>query len=104
MKSYKDFDVEYIGSSDIAALVLCGYKKGKGAIARMLDFGIDENYMAYIVDTKEVEIGKHYTLIDTFNSWLKIYDDTERTATFKADIIKIYRAGDMGCIIQLINE
>jgi hypothetical protein len=103
MKNYKDFDKSFIGASDTATLILAGYQEGKGIVATTLDFGEDGIYKAYIVDD-ETEIGSHYTKVATFNSWLKIYDDDELTSRIKAKEINIYRAGDFGCIIQLIKE
>lgn len=52
MKSYKDFEKEFIGDSDIATLIMLGY------------------------DSKE----------------------------FHADVIKVFRAKEFGCIIQLLKE
>lgn len=40
MKTYKDFSKQYIGCSDIAALVMVGCGKG-GVCAEMLRFGED---------------------------------------------------------------
>ena len=82
MKSYKEYDREFIGDSDIAALTFVGTTKN----------------------------GDHYTLemeFETssgFKAWLKIYDDEGLTADYSADKIKVYRAGDFGCIIQLIGK
>ena len=102
MKSYKQFEKTYIGDSDIAALVLVGCDK-TDVVARMLNFGEDGTYKAY-VDDSDTEIGNHYNKICSFNHWLKIYDDDGCTAEFKADLIIVYRAGEMGCIIQLVND
>lgn len=105
MENYKECPVAYIGDSDIAALILVGYRNGSkdGLVTEPLYFGMDGSYKAYIVD-EETEIGKHYKLKATFNYWLKIYDDDELVHNIKAKEIKIYRAGDMGCIIQIIKE
>ena len=102
MKNYKEYERKYIGGSDIAALVLVGCDEN-GAKTQLLDFGGDNSYMAYIVD-ENAEIGAHYKEVATFNYWLKIYDDHERTFSVYAKEIKIYRAGDYGCIIQIIGE
>lgn len=104
MKTYKEFREAYIGSSDIASLVMVGYVKGKGVYPEMLHFGIDNSYSAYIVTEENVTIGAHYQKVAEFNSRLKIYDDEGLAGSFKAEKIIVYRAGMMGCIIQLINQ
>jgi hypothetical protein len=103
-KTYKQFEKHIIGFSDIATLVMVGCRKGADdLICEPLHFGMDGTYHAYIVDNfdddEEVQIGEHYTLKATFNSWLKIYDDENLTFTASGSEISIYRAGEMGCII-----
>lgn len=102
MKTYKDFKKQYIGSSDIASLILAGYKDGEGFITTPLHFGQDRSYSAYIVEG-EAEIGSHYEKRAEFDTWLKIYDDEELVKTFDAKKIIVYRAAEMGCIIQVIE-
>lgn len=113
-KSYKEYDKWYIGSSDIASLILVGHKNDEGLKLHDLHFGIDDSYSAYIVDDNAI-IGDHYKLEAEFNTWLKIYDDDglvnsfkydgdELVKRFNADIIRVYRAGMQGCIIQLIDK
>ena len=108
MKSYKEYDREFIGDSDIAALIFVGTTKN-GLEAKILDFGCDGRYNAYIVD-ENAKIGDHYSLemeyetSSGFKAWLKVYDDEGLTADYTADKIKVYRAGDFGCIIQLIGK
>ena len=104
MKTYKEFVKQYIGSSDIASLILAGYVKEKGLDLKELHFGQDDSYSAYIVEGDDVEIGSHYSKVAEFNTWLKIYDDNELTKSFYADRIVVYRAAEMGCVIQLIHE
>lgn len=101
-KSYKDFEKQYIGNSDIASLILAG-SSPNGLKLHDLHFGIDDSYQAYIVNG-ECEIGEHYELEAEFNIWLKIYDDDRLVKRFNADIIRVYRAGMQGCIIQLLNR
>lgn len=103
MKSHYDYEKQFIGSSDIAALVLVGFQNGNGLQAKVLDFGEDASYYAYIVD-KECEIPDHYEKRVEFAEYMIVYDDDEKVATFKANKIIVYRAGDRGCIIQLFNE
>jgi len=106
MKNYKEFESKslerkYIGSSDIASLILVGCGEN-GLELKELHFGEDGSYQAYIIDNKDVEIPSHYSLVAEFETWLKIYDDEELTQRFNADKIEIYRAGEMGCIIRLL--
>jgi len=103
MKSYKDFEKRYIGDSDIAALILVGYKDNEGLVTQILNFEEDGDYRAYIVRGADVEIGTHYKKVATFNSWLKVYDDDTKILDENAGEINVYRAGMRGCIIQLID-
>ena len=47
MKSYKDFEKEFIGDSDIATLIMLGYdsKEKDGLLLKKLNFGEDGNYL-----------------------------------------------------------
>ena len=101
MKNYKEFFKQYIGFSDIAALVMVGYKDDIGATTELLRFGKDSSYYAYVCEG-EVEIGTHYELVQEFNCWLKIYDDTELVKEFNGRTIRVYRAGEEGCIINVL--
>ena len=103
MKTYKDFEQIYIGASDIAALILVGCYKEEGLKTQVLNFGEDSNYKAYIVTDAEAVIGNHYEKVTSFNHWLKIYDDDGKTYEVRAKEINIYRAGNFGCIIQIIQ-
>lgn len=102
MKTYKNFEKQYIGSSDIASLILAGYQEGKGFVTIPLHFGQDGSYSAYIIEGK-AEIGSHYEKQIEFDSWLKVYDDEELVKKFKGKKIIVYRAAEMGCIIQIIQ-
>ena len=102
-KSYKEFEKVYIGDSDIASLILAGGGLYTPIWTQTLSFGEDASYYTYVVNGKDVEIGAHYREVAKFKSWLKIYDDYELVKTFKANKIVVYRAGEMGCIIQLID-
>lgn len=102
MKTYKDFEKQYIGDSDIASLILAGYKEGEGFVTMPLHFGQDGSYSAYIVEG-EAEIGSHYEKRAEFDSWLKVYDDEELVKRFEGKKIIVYRAAEMGCIIQILN-
>lgn len=95
MKTYKDFGKIYIGDSDIASLTI-----RSGMNAYTLDFGEDNSYAAYFV-TEDAEIGSHYEERISSEHGLWIYDDNECTARIVCDSFKIYRAGQMGCIISV---
>ena len=101
MKGYKEYEKKYIGMSDIANLILAGFSDN-GLRLTALHFGMDNDYYAYIVDS-DAEIGEYYTKVAEFRSWLRIYDDSFLTQEFNSDKINVYRAGEMGCIIQLIK-
>lgn len=103
MKFYKDRK-EDIGSSDVAALALIGPKPKKGLRAQILNFGEDGCYNAYIVDDPEVEIPNHYKKITEFCKWMEVYDDDGLCKKYYAEKINVYRAGEYGCIIQLLPE
>lgn len=103
--TYKDFEKIYIGSSDIATLVLVGCGDD-GVKVGQLNFGSDGSYYAYIVEcdnAEEIKIESHYTKVATFNHWLKIYDDDGKTFDGCGKEVNIYRAGQFGCIIQIIQ-
>lgn len=105
MRYYKDCPVLNMGYSDIAALVLVGFKENEsaGAVSELLKFGSDGSYKAYIVP-EDTAIPEHYKKITTFNKWLKVYDDGQRIIEFRAKKINIYRAGNFGMIVQLIES
>lgn len=99
--NYKAYDTTYIGSSDVAALTLTGCTDD-GLIAEVLQFDQKGSYRAYIVPADTI-IGEHYTLKYTFNSWLKIYDDSGLSAQFTGSTINIYRDDSEECIVQVVE-
>ena len=103
-KSYKDYKKVFIGDSDIATLIVAGMKPNEGVTADTLCFGADGSYYAYIVDS-EAEIPSHYKLEKAFVTWVRFYDDNTMTKEFSAskigNPIRIYTAGDFGCIVQI---
>ena len=97
MKTYKDFEKTYIGSSDIAALIVVGCRDNEGLKTESLHFCEDGSYSAYIIEqteNEEIKIESHYTKVATFNHWLKIYDDDGKTFDCRGKEINIYRAGE----------
>jgi hypothetical protein len=83
-KHYKwDYEKQYIGGSDVAALILVGCKE-HGIHTDVLHFGEDNSYNAYIVDELAI-IPDRYKLVHEFSSWMKIYDDDSMVKKFEAE-------------------
>lgn len=102
-KTYKDYKKIYIGESDRAELTLRFFNFEKKAIDHQgLHFGGDNAYSAYLIIDENVEIPKHYNLVfENKTPWLDIIDDTSVITFNNIENLKIYRAGDYGCIIYL---
>lgn len=123
MKTYKDFEKIYIGSSDGAMLTV---RSGLNLFALM--FGEDGSYSAYECFGDDVAVGEHYRKVFRAERSIRIYDDLEMTYANsgyshdefsfaevvecqcrhreKAETYKyvdIYRAGEFGCIIHWNN-
>ncbi|MBQ9975865.1 MAG: hypothetical protein IJP16_05080 [Clostridia bacterium] len=94
---YKEYPKQCIGASDGASLTVRFPDS-----ARMLHFGEDGVYHAYVVD-ENAEIGEHYKLLYAGRHWVRIYDDASLSFEAVADSILVYVAGAKGCVIQLIN-
>lgn len=103
-KSYKDYEKISLGTSDIGSLILVAPPLDGETILHFgeLHFGSDGNYSAYVVNDFAI-IGEHYKLSFECDSWLKIYDDEGLTFKIDACKIKIFTAGNFGCIIQTID-
>lgn len=105
---YKDKYI-HLGYSDIGCLILVGItadsrkEKDGWFTLKPINFGGDGEYGAWLID-ETVEVPEHYHLEFELKSWCKIYDDETLKATFHAEQINIYTAGDYGCLIQLINK
>lgn len=100
MRSYMEYRREFIGKSEISALVMVGFKDKQGIVPEMLNFSVEDSYYAYICDSEAI-IGTHFKLVAEYNSWMNIYDDKTMVKSFIKGSIKVYRAGDVGCIIQV---
>ena len=100
MKNYKDFEKEYIGDSDIAALTIT-FNTRFGVDSKILEFGGDSAYHAYVC-VGDVIIGSHYVKAASGKTWLKIYDDNGLSYNERRDgmLFDIYRAGEYGCVIH----
>lgn len=101
MKSYKEYEKRSLGGSDMAALIMVG-SSDEGVKTDLLKFGEDGGYSAYLVDG-EAEIGAHYSKVATFTHWITIYDDDSCVFRSRGREINVYRAGEFGCIIQVIG-
>ena len=106
--SYKDICVA-LGGSDIATLIMVGMTmEDRPATTshlemKELNFGEDGEYSAWLVDG-DTAVPEHYTLTAEFKNWLKIYDDEGYCTYFTAPFIRVYQAGQFGCLIQLCQE
>lgn len=94
---YKKKDM-FLGESDVAALVLRFYNK-----VEFLKMGGDGAYKAYIIFNDE-EVPGHYHKEVSGEGWCNVYDDYGLTATFRANKIDFYRAGEMGILIALSRD
>ena len=103
MKSYKDYQLEYFGGSDIASLVLVYFDNVDYEVqSKILPMGSDGSYRGRVV-YNDVEIPAHYTKQFSINaSWVKIYDDDSLVWTGKEDAIyEFYTAGERTLLINI---
>lgn len=106
--SYKDVCVA-LGGSDIATLIMVGMTTEDRPVTtshldmKELNFGEDGEYSAWLIDG-DTDVPEHYTLTAEFKNWLKIYDDEGYCTYFTAPFIRVYQAGQFGCLIQLCQE
>jgi hypothetical protein len=109
---YKKYKL-YIGSSDVACLTLTGLKQD-GVSATVLPFNGDGDYHAWVVADldlipsyymlKECYSFKHIYLTgeeESVKAWLNIYDDDGLVVELEAKEIRVYRAGEFGCLIYI---
>lgn len=106
----KQKDRCYIGSSDIAAVIANGPAlDGGGLKPKVIKFGGDGSYYAYLVDENQ-ENPDHLELLGSFRNWVRLYDDMGLTLHLrpewddKAQRMNyynyfIYKGGDYDCII-----
>lgn len=107
MKSYKSCPRIYLGTSDIASLVMSGFDKSVGHRVDVLSFALDSSYSGYLAidySSSLTQIPDHYHLKASYDHWLVIYDDDGKIFDFCSDgcHIDVYRAGDMGCLIHIL--
>lgn len=99
--NYHECPRMYLGESDMAQLIL---RTDNGV--KTINFGGDGEYYAYFIDSNEkIDVLAHYAcVVDEICAWAWIYDDDSRTQkiNFKKDMrLRVYRAGEYGCIIQI---
>lgn len=103
MTNYKGFEKRYIGGSDYARILVRTCKYGN---SYEIQFGQDDEYDAYIVP-ENCEIGNHYEKVAEVNSgnWFDFFDDNEKKLSVRGNFenIEIYRAGQLGCIVRIMN-
>lgn len=99
----------WLGGSDIACLIAVGcvsddeFQNSTDVLRCLpIHFGGDGFYQAYLVD-ENAEIGSHYEIVARFGSWLRIYDDNQLVFNHNAKMFEIYRAGNYGMIIRMIE-
>lgn len=68
-----------------------------------LHFGEDGTYHAYIVHGT-CDIPLHYAEVAQFKDKIDIIDDDGFVTCYEANVIRVYRAGEFGCIIQLLDN
>ena len=112
LEPYKKYRL-FIGGSDCACLTLTGLKQD-GVSASVLQFNGDGDYHAWVVDALDL-IPSHYVLKECYSfkhtyltgeeeavkAWLKIYEDDGLVVELEAEEIRVYRAGEFGCLIYI---
>lgn len=98
--NYKN-EMRSLGGSDYATLIMVGCRGDDGLVCEPLCFGADGEYKVYIV--RDDSVPSHYKIVSIFNHWLKIYDDDGRVFDMSGWEIRVYRAGDFGCVVQILD-
>ena len=107
MQNYKEHNKISLGSSDIARITVRYMAEGEKDVSYYtLHFGSDDEYSAYYIDG-DCEIPSHYEKVFDKNVWWATFvDDTEVTQKLQGNdgyfTLRIFRAGDFGCIVQKI--
>lgn len=107
MNKYKEVRIS-LGGSDIALITCVGIIENKEDSSKsdigthFLKFGQDGEYGAYVID-QTIEVPAHYQKVAEFINWMATYDDNGHCNKFHAERIELYRAGEMGAIVRLIN-
>lgn len=97
-KHYKD-NVVYLGYSDISTIQVVGLVNNV-----KVKFAEDGSYRAYIVEQDgSIEIPAHYKKIGGVLGKALILDDSLNPSYIDCDLLRIYRAGSYGCILEVYN-
>lgn len=109
-RTYKEYPKQHLGSSDIANITV---RYADDEIENHnyihyfnLHFGGDGDYYAYLIDNDYCKIPQHYELVFDKKVYLVDFID-DREVTYhisKQCNLKIWRAGNFGCIIQIVQE
>lgn len=97
MRDHHSYSKVSLGGSDIASLIL----RSPGKLSELF-MGEDGEYSAYVVD-EECLIPSWYTQVFECKHWLSVFDDDRRTARFSGDVIRVFRSGAFGIIVQVIK-
>lgn len=109
-RTYKAYPKQNLGNSDIANITV---RYASDEIENNnyihyfnLHFGSDGDYYAYLIDNDYCKIPQHYELVfDKDVYWADFIDDKEATYHINKQCnLKIWRAGNFGCIIQIVQE
>ncbi len=103
MKYYRDYPLIYLGTSDMASLVLVYFDNVDYEVqSRILPMESYGAYRARVV-YNDVEIPSHYTKQFSINaSWVKIFDDDSSCWIGRKDAIyEFYTAGDRTLLINI---
>lgn len=98
MRDHHSYSKVSLGGSDIASLILRAPEK----LAELF-MGEDGEYSAYVVDG-ECLIPSWYTQAFECESWLRVYDDENMVEKFRGDVIRVFRCGAFGIIIQIFGR
>lgn len=104
----------YIGSSDIAAILVAGPEAPRGGVRADLSAGFihflkDGDYKATLIERTAEEtsdIGRDYILFNSYENWVRFYDDEDCMLKIYADRINIYvpKAQGLTCIIDVVGQ
>ncbi len=97
MKDHHSYPKISLGGSDIASLIL----RAPGKLSALF-MGEDGEYSAYVVDG-EALIPEWYTQVFECEGWLWVFDDDRRTARFTGKLIRVFRSGAFGIIVQVFK-
>ena len=98
---YKENKIPF-GGSDYSTIIVAGGSPS-GIKTGTIWFGEDGYYQAYLCD-ETCEIPENYELAFKCEDILKIYDDNGIVNTIRGNVIRVYRSGMRGCVIQTSDD